>query len=133
MAEEKEFKVYNSMSQQKEIFKPLVPGKVSMYVCGITSYDYSHLGHARAAVNFDILYRYLKHLGYEVKYVRNFTDVDDKIIKRANEIGEDPLKLSNRFCEEYVVDMNALQCLIPTHQPRVSDHMEQINDMISQV
>ncbi|XP_028757900.1 cysteine--tRNA ligase 2, cytoplasmic [Neltuma alba] len=133
MAKEKDFKVYNSMTQQKEIFKPLVPGKVSMYVCGITSYDYSHLGHARAAVNFDILYRYLQHLGYEVTYVRNFTDVDDKIIKRANEIGEDPLKLSNRFCEEYIVDMNALQCLIPTHQPRVSDHMEQIKDMISQI
>ncbi|KAF7844775.1 cysteine--tRNA ligase 2, cytoplasmic-like [Senna tora] len=133
MAKEKEFRVYNSMTQQKEIFKPNVPGKVGMYVCGVTSYDYSHLGHARAAVNFDILYRYLQHLGYEVTYVRNFTDVDDKIIKRANEIGEDPLKLSNRFCEEYIVDMNDLQCLIPTYQPRVSDHMEQIKDMITQI
>ncbi|KAI9127285.1 hypothetical protein K1719_001844 [Acacia pycnantha] len=75
----KEFKVYNSMTQQKQIFKPCVPGKASMYVFGVTSYDYSHLGHARAAVNFDILYRYLQHLGYEVTYVRNFIDVDDKI------------------------------------------------------
>ncbi|PON78650.1 Cysteine-tRNA ligase [Parasponia andersonii] len=130
MAKE-EFRVYNSMTQQKEIFKPKVPGKVGMYVCGVTAYDLSHLGHARAAINFDVLYRYLQHLGYEVTYVRNFTDVDDKIIRRANEIGEDPLSLSNRFCQEYLLDMDALQCLIPTHQPRVSDHMEQIKDLIS--
>ncbi|XP_061339474.1 uncharacterized protein LOC133286133 [Gastrolobium bilobum] len=79
MAEEQfDFRIYNSMTQQKEIFKPKVPGNVSMYVCGVTAYDYSHLGHARAAVSFDILFRYLKHLGYEVTYVRNFTDVDDK-------------------------------------------------------
>ncbi|KAI4357789.1 hypothetical protein L6164_001715 [Bauhinia variegata] len=132
MAKE-EFKVYNSMTQQKEIFKPKNPGKVGMYVCGVTAYDFSHLGHARAAVNFDILYRYLTHLGYEVTYVRNFTDVDDKIIKRSNELGEDPLKLSDRFCQEYILDMTDLQCLIPTEQPRVSDHMEQIKDMISQI
>ncbi|PNY01416.1 cysteinyl-tRNA synthetase-like protein [Trifolium pratense] len=79
MAEERvELRLYNSMTREKDIFNTKVPGKVSMYVCGITAYDYSHLGHARAAVSFDILYRYLKHLGYEVTYVRNFTDVDDK-------------------------------------------------------
>lgn len=131
--EKEEFKVYNSMTQQKEVFVPKIPGKVGMYVCGVTSYDLSHLGHARAAVSFDILYRYLKHLGYEVTYIRNFTDVDDKIIRRANESGEDPLKLSNRFCEEYLKDMDALQCLRPTYQPRVSEHMEQIKDMIKQI
>uniref|UniRef100_A0A803R789 cysteine--tRNA ligase n=1 Tax=Cannabis sativa TaxID=3483 RepID=A0A803R789_CANSA len=130
MAKE-ELRVYNSMTQQKEIFKPKVSGKVGMYVCGVTAYDLSHLGHARAAINFDVLYRYLQHLGYEVTYVRNFTDVDDKIIRRANEIGEDPLSLSNRFCQEYLSDMDALQCLLPTHQPRVSDHLEEIKDMIS--
>ncbi|KAJ7954121.1 Cysteine-tRNA ligase [Quillaja saponaria] len=132
MAEE-EFRVYNSMTQQKEVFEPNVPGKVGMYVCGVTAYDFSHLGHARAAVNFDILYRYLQHLGYEVTYVRNFTDVDDKIINRANDLGENPLTLSSRFCEEYIVDMDDLQCLTPTHQPRVSDHMEQIKDIIVQI
>ncbi|KAG2709376.1 hypothetical protein I3760_05G235600 [Carya illinoinensis] len=90
----------------------------------------------RKVVVFDLgieLCRYLQHLGYQVTYVRNFTDVDDKIFRRANELGEEPLSLSNRFCEEYLVDMADLQCLLPTHQPRVSDHMEQIKDMISQI
>ncbi|KAI4381456.1 hypothetical protein MLD38_007526 [Melastoma candidum] len=169
-----EFKVYNSMTQQKEIFKPCDDGKVRMYVCGVTAYDYSHLGHARAAVVFDVLYRYLLHLGYEVVYVRNFTDVDDKrnclwmetgwlyIISflfylfnimhvkmvllyvipgeffdcnyySCYKLGENPLDLSNRFCGEYLYDMDDLQCLRPTHQPRVSDHMEQIIKMISQI
>ncbi|KAD7116648.1 hypothetical protein E3N88_03916 [Mikania micrantha] len=128
-----EFQIYNSMTKQKEKFKPIVPGKVSMYVCGVTSYDFSHIGHARAYIAFDVLFRYLKHLGYEVKYVRNFTDVDDKIIKRANEIGEDPLVLSSRFCQEFLTDMADLQCLTPDEQPRVSDHMNQIRDMIQKI
>ncbi|XP_012082122.1 cysteine--tRNA ligase 2, cytoplasmic [Jatropha curcas] len=127
------FKVYNTMTKNVEEFKPRVPGKVGMYVCGVTAYDFSHIGHARAAVVFDILFRYLQHLGYEVTYVRNFTDIDDKIIRRANDLGEDPLSLSSRFCEEYLVDMDSLQCLWPTHQPRVTDHMEQIKDMITQI
>lgn len=131
--EEFQFQVYNTMTQQKEVFAPNVPGKVGMYVCGVTTYDFSHLGHARAAVSFDILYRYLQYLGYEVTYIRNFTDVDDKIIRRANENGENPLVLSNRYCEEYISDMDDLQCLHPTHQPRVSDHMEQIKDMVKQI
>ncbi|XP_051144696.1 cysteine--tRNA ligase 2, cytoplasmic-like [Andrographis paniculata] len=128
-----EFQVYNTMTKQKEIFKPRVDGKVGMYVCGVTSYDLSHIGHARAYVAFDVLYRYLKYLGYEVVYVRNFTDVDDKIIRRANETGEDPKALSARFCEEFLSDMSDLQCLLPAHQPRVTDHMEQIKDMIAQI
>ncbi|KAK7269785.1 hypothetical protein RIF29_22521 [Crotalaria pallida] len=135
MAEEQqtELRIYNSMTNEKEIFKPKEPGKVSMYVCGVTVYDYSHIGHARAAVSFDILFRYLKHLGYEVTYVRNFTDVDDKIIKRANESGEDPLALSDRFCDEYDRDMTALQCEKPSQEPRVSEHIGQIKDMIIQI
>lgn len=135
MAEGREFdfQIYNSMTKQKEKFIPIVPGKVSMYVCGVTSYDFSHIGHARAYVAFDVLFRYLKHVGYEVKYVRNFTDVDDKIIKRANELGEDPLSLSSRFCQEFLVDMADLQCLPPNEQPRVSDHMDQIRDMIAKI
>ncbi|WCJ26358.1 Cysteine--tRNA ligase [Euphorbia peplus] len=127
------FRIYNTMSKKVEEFKPLVPGKVGMYVCGVTAYDFSHIGHARAAVVFDILFRYLKHLGYVVTYVRNFTDIDDKIINRANEIGEDPLSLSSRFCKEYVSDMETLQCLPPTHQPCVTEHMKQIKDMIAQI
>ncbi|KAL2546162.1 Cysteinyl-tRNA synthetase [Forsythia ovata] len=134
MAKEiKEFQLYNSMTKQKEVFRPRVEGKVGMYICGVTSYDFSHIGHARAYVAFDVLYRYLKYIGYEVLYVRNFTDVDDKIIRRANELGEDPKALSARFCEEFLVDMADIQCLVPTHQPRVTEHIEQIKDMIAQI
>ncbi|KAL9664432.1 hypothetical protein QQ045_019832 [Rhodiola kirilowii] len=128
-----EFRVYNSMTHEKEVFKPREPGKVGMYVCGVTAYDLSHLGHARAAVAFDVLYRYLLHLGYEVTYVRNFTDVDDKIIRRANEIGENPMSLSNRYCDEYLTDMGHIQCLTPTHQPRVSEHIDQIKELITKI
>ncbi|KAJ3682459.1 hypothetical protein LUZ60_015032 [Juncus effusus] len=125
--------LFNTMTKLKEEFKPLVEGKVSMYVCGVTPYDLSHIGHARAYVAFDVIHRYLKHLGYEITYVRNFTDIDDKIIKRANENGEDPISLSARFSKEFLDDMAVLQCLSPTHEPKVSDHMEQIKDMISKI
>jgi cysteinyl-tRNA synthetase len=104
-----------------------------MYVCGVTAYDLSHIGHARVYVTFDVLLRYLKHLGYEVSYVRNFTDVDDKIIARAKELEEDPISLSRRFCEEFNRDMEQLQCLDPSVQPRVSDHIPQIIDLIKQI
>ncbi|WZZ39186.1 hypothetical protein YC2023_035445 [Brassica napus] len=130
---EMELKLYNTYTQQKEVFRPINPGKVGLYVCGITAYDFSHIGHARAAVPFDVLYRFLMYLGYEVTYVRNFTDVDNKIIERAKKNGEKPLELSNRFCHEYLVDMGALQCLLPTHQPRVSDHMDHIIKMIQKI
>ncbi|MBT12645.1 MAG: cysteine--tRNA ligase, partial [Oceanospirillaceae bacterium] len=81
-------KIYNTLTRQKETFKPLVEGKVGMYVCGMTVYDYCHLGHARVMVAFDVIARYLRHRGYDVNYIRNITDIDDKIIKRANENGE---------------------------------------------
>uniref|UniRef100_A0A1J3JIL3 cysteine--tRNA ligase n=1 Tax=Noccaea caerulescens TaxID=107243 RepID=A0A1J3JIL3_NOCCA len=128
-----ELKLHNTMTQAKEVLKPINPGKIGMYVCGITAYDLSHLGHARASVSFDVLYRYLRHLGYEVTYVRNFTDVDDKVIEKANKLEENPLALSKQYCEEYLVDMKALQCLLPTHQPRVSDHMDHIIKMIEKI
>ncbi|XXG47679.1 hypothetical protein AAC387_Pa02g2282 [Persea americana] len=131
--DDREFQIFNTMTKQKEAFKPKIPGKVGMYVCGVTAYDLSHIGHARAYVAFDVLYRYLQHLGYEVNYIRNFTDVDDKIIRRANELGEDPIHLSGRFCDEFHHDMASLQCLPPTSEPRVSDHMSQIIDMITQI
>ncbi|KAK6927535.1 Cysteinyl-tRNA synthetase, class Ia, DALR [Dillenia turbinata] len=132
-SETKEIWLYNTMSRERELFKPKVVGKVGMYVCGVTAYDLSHIGHARVYVSFDVLFRYLKHLGYEVCYVRNFTDVDDKIIARANELKEDPLSLSRRFCEEFHRDMAYLHCLPPSVEPRVSDHMPQIIDMIKQI
>ncbi|KAL6208370.1 hypothetical protein ACLB2K_019320 [Fragaria x ananassa] len=125
--------LHNTMSRKKELFKPKVEGRVGMYVCGVTAYDLSHIGHARVYVTFDVLYRYLRHLGYEVTYVRNFTDVDDKIIARANELGEDPISLSRRYCEEFNRDMKSLHCLPPSVEPRVSDHMPQIIDMIKQI
>lgn len=101
-----------------------------MYVCGVTVYDYSHVGHARVYVAFDVLYRVLRSLGYEVKYVRNFTDIDDKIIARAAENGEDPLALSARFIEEYHKDMATLGCLPPAVEPKATDH---ITDMVSNI
>ncbi|KAI4377437.1 hypothetical protein MLD38_015060 [Melastoma candidum] len=126
-------RIYNTMTRAKEEFKPKVEGKVGMYVCGVTAYDYSHIGHARVYVTFDVLLRYLKNLEYEVCYVRNFTDVDDKIISRANELGEDAISLSRRYCEEFHVDMTHLQCLSPSYEPCVSDHMPQIIDMIKEI
>ncbi|KAE9452216.1 hypothetical protein C3L33_15914, partial [Rhododendron williamsianum] len=116
--------LYNTMSKQKEVFRPKVAGKVGMYVCGVTAYDLSHIGHARVYVCFDVLYRYLRHLGYEVNYVRNFTDVDDKIIARARELGEDPISLSRRYCEEFRRDMVYLNCLSPSVEPRTLAFLE---------
>lgn len=128
-----ELLLYNTMKREKEFFRPKVPGKVGMYVCGVTAYDLSHIGHARVYVCFDVLYRFLRHWGYEVNYVRNFTDVDDKIIARANQLGEDPISLSRRYCEEFHRDMGYLHCLSPSVEPRVSEHMPQIIDMIKQI
>ncbi|KAK1363715.1 Cysteine--tRNA ligase [Heracleum sosnowskyi] len=129
----KELWLYNTMSKRKELFKPKVEGQVGMYVCGVTAYDFSHIGHARVYVSVDVLFRYLRVLGYEVNYVRNFTDVDDKIISRANQLGEDPIGLSKRFCEEFHQDMEDLHCLPPSVEPRVSDHISHIIDMIKQI
>ncbi|CAI5516251.1 unnamed protein product [Closterium sp. Naga37s-1] len=125
--------LHNTMSRSKEEFVPLRAGHVGMYVCGVTVYDYSHIGHARVYVSFDVLYRYLQHMGYDVTYVRNFTDVDDKIIKRALDLGEDPLHLSRRFITEFHADMHALGCLPPTHEPKVSEHIPDIIHMIQQI
>ncbi|CAL1388042.1 unnamed protein product [Linum trigynum] len=125
--------LHNTMTKKKELFKSKLESKVGMYVCGVTAYDLSHIGHARVYVTFDVLYRYLRHLGYDVSYVRNFTDVDDKIIARANEVGEDPISLSRRYCNEFHQDMVSLHCLPPAVEPRVSDHMPQIVDMINKI
>ena len=125
--------IYNTMTRAKEPFVPQVEGKVSMYVCGVTVYDLSHIGHARVYVAFDAVYRYLKHLGFDVTYVRNFTDVDDKIIKRANERDEDPIALAARFIDEYYVDMDALGCLRPEIEPKVSTHIDEIIGMITKI
>ncbi|MCK5383430.1 MAG: class I tRNA ligase family protein, partial [Gammaproteobacteria bacterium] len=89
--------IYNTLTDRKDVFVPIEPGKVRMYVCGMTVYDYCHLGHARVMVVFDVVVRYLRALGFEVTYVRNITDVDDKIIRRASENGETIHELTSRF------------------------------------
>ena len=117
-------KIYNTMSGKKEEFVPVREGKIGMYVCGITAYDYSHLGHARAAVVFDVIYRYLLFLGYDVTFIRNFTDVDDKIIDKANREKKDFKEISERFIAEYLKDMDALGVKSPTAEPRASEHIQ---------
>ena len=122
--------IYNSLTNRKEVFEPIVPGKVRMYVCGMTVYDYCHIGHARVLVVFDVVYRYLKHLGYDVTYVRNITDIDDKIINRANENDENFLKLTQRFIDAMHEDTDPLGVLRPDHEPRATDYIEEILQMV---
>lgn len=119
-------RVYNTLSGKKEEFQPLVPNKVGMYVCGVTVYDYCHIGHARANIVFDIVYRYLQYSNYDVTYVRNYTDVDDKIIARANERGITSQALSEEFIEAFDEDMAALGLRKPTHEPKATEHIAQI-------
>jgi cysteinyl-tRNA synthetase len=126
-------RVYNTLARRKEEFKPLIAGKVRMYVCGVTVYDMCHIGHARSIVLFDVIYRYLLHRGYDVTYVRNFTDVDDKIINRANELGEDWKALAQRYVNEFYVDMDALGILRPTHEPRATEHIAHIQELIGKL
>ncbi|GMV38929.1 MAG: cysteine--tRNA ligase [Myxococcales bacterium] len=126
-------KLYNTLTRQKDTFEPLEPGKVRMYVCGVTVYDMCHIGHARFLVAFDVIYRTLRHLGYQVTYVRNFTDVDDKIIKRANERGVSCQALTEQFIAEFYRDVDALACLRPDVEPRVTGYMPQIVALIEQI
>ena len=126
-------KIYNSLSGQKEEFKPLQPGHVGIYVCGMTVYDLCHLGHARVMVAFDAITRYLRHVGYRVTYVRNITDVDDKIFNRARENGEAFEQLTTRFIDAMHEDERALGVLPPDIEPRATAHMDQIIEMISQL
>lgn len=123
--------IYNSLTKEKSIFTPLQANKVAMYVCGITVYDYCHIGHARMLVAFDIIYRHLLHLGYDVNYVRNITDVDDKIFARANENGEDYKSLSQRFIDCMHEDEIALNICPPKIEPRATEYMQEIIDLIS--
>ena len=116
-------KIFNTLTRQKEEFKPLVPGKVGMYVCGMTVYDFCHLGHARVMVAFDVIARYLRHRGYDVNYIRNITDIDDKIIKRANENGEAFDALTERFIAEMHKDSEMLGIEKPDAEPKATAHI----------
>ena len=122
--------LFNTLSRTKETFEPLDKGKVGMYVCGVTVYDQSHLGHAKSAINFDVIVRYLRHKGYDVNHVTNFTDVDDKIINRAAELGIEPLKLSQNMIDEYFHDMDALKIRRASVYPKASETMPEIIDMV---
>lgn len=123
-------KIHNSLTKQKEPFTPRVPGKVGMYVCGMTVYDYCHVGHARVMVVFDVVARYLRASGYDMTYVRNITDIDDKIIKRAAENGETMAALTERFIKAMHEDSAALGVLPPDHEPRATTSIDAIIDMI---
>lgn len=123
-------KLYNTLSKQKDVFKPIEPGKVKMYVCGMTVYDLCHVGHARVMVVFDVVTRYLRASGYEVTYIRNITDIDDKIIKRAMENGETIQTLTDRYIKEMHADADALGVLRPDREPRATEAMQPMLNMI---
>lgn len=123
-------RIYNTLSGKKEIFKPIEPGRVGMYVCGPTVYDSCHIGHARSIVTFDAIVRYLKAKGFDVTYVRNFTDIDDKIINRANQLGIDPLTLAEKYIKEFYDDMKALNVERATIEPRATQHIDRIIQVI---
>ncbi|MEZ4335840.1 MAG: cysteine--tRNA ligase [Sandaracinaceae bacterium] len=124
------FRLYNTLTREVEDFTPAEEGKVKLYFCGMTVYDHCHVGHARAMVTSDMVARYLRHRGWEVVFVRNYTDVDDKIIRRAAEAGEEPLALAERFIQSTQEDFEALGLAKPTHEPRVSTSMPTIIEMI---
>ncbi|WP_447970272.1 cysteine--tRNA ligase [Nitrospira sp. M1] len=123
--------IFNTLTRKKERFVALEDSHVRMYVCGVTVYDDCHLGHARSAVAFDLLYRYLQHKGYSVTYVRNFTDVDDKILKRAQEDNVPWTDIVKKYIAAYYRDMNRLRVRIPDVEPRATEHMPEIIDMIA--
>lgn len=124
-------KIYNTLTRDKQVFTPIVAGKVSMYVCGMTVYDYCHLGHGRVMVVFDMVNRWLRTSGYEVNYVRNITDIDDKIIKRANENNETIGQLTQRFIDAMDEDSAKLGIIRPDIEPRATDYVQNMLDMIS--
>ena len=122
--------IYNTLTRRKEPFEPLTPGKVGIYVCGVTSYDKSHLGHARSAVNFDVVVRYLRNKGYKVTHITNFTDVDDKLIARAHELEMDPLDLSKQMIDEYFSVMDRLKIRRADAYPKASETITDIIEMV---
>jgi cysteinyl-tRNA synthetase len=125
------FRLYNTLSRSVERFEPIEPGKIRLYVCGMTVYDEAHIGHARAFVVFDVIYRYLQSRGWDVNFVRNFTDIDDKIIVRAKEKGEDWLELADRYIAAWTRDAKCLKLKPPTSEPRVTHHIEEIVALIT--
>jgi cysteinyl-tRNA synthetase len=126
-------RLYNTLTGQKEPFEPAEPDHARVYVCGPTVYDYAHLGHARCYVVYDVLVRHLRADGMKVTYVRNVTDVDDKILKRASETGMEPTALAARFADAYAEDMHRLGNLDPDVEPRVSTHLDDIFALVQRL
>src|SRR5258708_1976323 len=126
-------RLYNTLTRNLEEVVPRRPGEVRVYVCGMTAYDYAHAGNARSAVVFDVLTRHLRARGYRVVYVRNITDVDDKIFERARQNGEQPLQLSARMAPIYQADMRELGCADPTFEPKVSENLGAITELIQKI
>jgi cysteinyl-tRNA synthetase len=126
-------RIYNTLTRKKELLQPLEEGHVKLYVCGITSYDYCHIGHARSFLVFDMIVRYLRFRGYRVTFVRNFTDIDDKIINRANERNEKPEDLANRFIQEFYTDTDRLGILRPDLEPRATEHIPEMIELIREL
>ena len=125
--------IFNTLTRRKETFKPIEPGKVKLYVCGMTVYDFCHIGHARVMVVFDMVQRWLRASGMEVTYVRNITDIDDKIIKRAVENKETIKALTDRFIGAMHEDADALGIERPTHEPRATDYVPQMQNIITRL
>nr|MCR5170689.1 cysteine--tRNA ligase [Desulfovibrio sp.] len=125
--------LFNTASRSKEPFVPLRPGKVNMYVCGVTVYDLCHIGHARSALVFDVLVRFLRRKGLDVTFVRNFTDVDDKIIRRANEEGRDWKEVAETYIKAFHEDMDALGVLRADVEPRATEYMDAIIDLCGEL
>jgi cysteinyl-tRNA synthetase len=123
--------IYNSLTKKKETFEPLKDGEISMYVCGPTVYDLCHIGHARSQVVFDVIFRYFKYSGYQVNYTRNYTDIDDKIINRANEKGVDPNELAEDYIREFDEDMAAIGVELPTNRPKATETMNEIIALVT--
>jgi len=123
-------KIYNTLIKEKEEFQSKEPGKVSLYVCGVTPYDYCHLGHARVYLTWDVIRRYFEYIGYQVYYVQNFTDIDDKIIRKAKEVGCSPRELAEKYIAEYFVDMDNLGIKRADIYPKVTEHMPEIVEMV---
>ncbi len=128
-----ELRIYNTLTRKKDPFLPVLSGKVGMYVCGVTVYDMCHIGHARSVVLFDVIYRHLLKSGFDVTYVRNFTDIDDKIINRANQLGENWKELAERYIREFHVDMDSLGVRRPTLEPKATDHIQDIISLIGEL
>ena len=125
-----EIRVYNTLTRRKEPLRTIEPGKVRMYVCGVTPYDSAHVGHGMSLMSFDVIRRYLEHRGYEVRHIQNFTDIDDKIINRANAEGIDPDALTERFIAEWHAQMRALNVLPASHYPRATEEVGPIIAMV---